>query len=165
MKIRFQQTLVSVRLFHSMRPFKLYLILFTLAVGSLVGRNALAETQTYVLVNNSDIEVLKRFDLTNLFSMRTRVWQNGTPVQVFVLAKRSNVHQQFVMQNLGMMPFQLDRYWQRLVFSGMAKAPKEVRSVSEMIRNVLKTPGAIGYIDDAHYDKIEDKSFVKRIEK
>lgn len=134
-----------------------------IVLGGQISVEVLAQDESYVIANKPDIRELKPFDLTNIFSMRTRVWPDGTQVRVFILSKSSPIHQKFIMENLGMMPFQLHRYWQSLVFSGTGKAPTEVDSIQEMIEQVTKTPGAIGYVDEINYSLLKEKSFVKGI--
>jgi ABC-type phosphate transport system substrate-binding protein len=48
-----------------------------------------------------------------------------------------------------MQPFQLNRLWNRLVFSGVGVAPTELVSQHEMVAKVRNTVGAIGYVDEA----------------
>ncbi len=45
-----------------------------------------------------------------------------------------------------MFPYQLDRAWQKLTFSGIGTPPAEVSSAAEMLKLLQSTPGAIGYL-------------------
>ncbi len=103
------------------------------------------------------LEVLTHPDVTDpainrqmlraVFSMRLRQWPDGTPITVYVLKPSSEVHIAFCKEVLGILPHQLQRSWDRLVFSGTGQAPIEVESLAEMQRRVLATPGAIGYLE------------------
>jgi hypothetical protein len=103
-----------------------------------------AQVFTHPDVSGADIN---RQMLRAIFSMRLRQWPNGEPITVYVLEPSSPVHVAFCKEVLGILPHQLQRSWDRLVFSGMGQAPIEVESLDEMRRRVLATPGAIGYLE------------------
>lgn len=89
--------------------------------------------------------------------MQKRVWSDNTPIKVFTLPNDSESYKEFVNEYLRMQPYQLDRLWNRLVFSGTGSKPEEVSNAEEMIEKVKETPGAIGYIDSSYVERI-DKS-------
>ncbi|WP_226960808.1 hypothetical protein [Thalassotalea sp. LPB0316] len=80
--------------------------------------------------------------------MRQTTWPNGQTIVVFTLPSSHPVHQEFTKTELKIFPYQLDKMWIKLTFSGLAKPPIKVNSVEELIEAVRKTPGSIGYIDD-----------------
>ncbi|MCO6412443.1 MAG: hypothetical protein J5I92_06835 [Thiogranum sp.] len=88
-----------------------------------------------------------RQTLRAIFSMRLRQWPDGTPVTVFVLPTTHPVHVDFCKEVLGVFPHQLQRAWDRLVYSGTGQAPVEVDSLEEMRQRVQETPGAVGYVN------------------
>lgn len=90
--------------------------------------------------------------LRAMFGMRLRNWSDGTPITVFILQAGSPDHIGFTKNVLKMFPHQLQRSWDRLVFSGTGQAPTVVRSLSEMKAKVASTPGAVGYIDRDNLD-------------
>jgi ABC-type phosphate transport system substrate-binding protein len=104
-----------------------------------------------VLIAHPDINKseLARDELVRIYAMKKRTWENGTPVKVFILSRSSQVHRDFITGTLKMQPFQLNRLWNRLVFSGIGVAPTELVSQQEMVAKVRNTVGAIGYIDEA----------------
>lgn len=91
-----------------------------------------------------------RLQVTRLFSIRQTVWQNEQPVVVFVLPNDSPLHRQFSINVLGVFPYQLDRIWNKLAFSGLGEKPIQVNSEQEMIKRVGTTPGAIGYVSSVN---------------
>lgn len=101
-------------------------------------------------INNTTID---HNTLRAMVSMRLRVWNNGTPVRVFVLGDQNQLHQRFCKRTLGLLPHRLRRSWDRLVYAGIGQAPTEVSSQEEMRRLVSVTPGAIGYLEQ---DMIDD---------
>ena len=62
------------------------------------------------------------------------------------------IHQIFCLKVLNVLPYQLRKRWDRLIFSGRAGALVTVNSVTEMKQRVAATPGAIGYIAKEHLD-------------
>ena len=93
-------------------------------------------------------EVLTKSKLRRIFIMRQTKWADGTPIRVFVLEQRSELHQSFCKSSLGLFPYQLERQWNKLVYSGLGEAPTVVRDREAMLKRVASTPGSIGYIDD-----------------
>lgn len=82
-----------------------------------------------------------------IFSRRMPMWPDGQRTRVFVYSPDSELHKQFVITRLDLLPYQLSRTWTRLQYSGYAVKPEVVQSQKEMIDRVAYTPGSIGYID------------------
>lgn len=89
---------------------------------------------------------ITHMELQAIFTMRMRVWQDGLPIRVFVLGDSTPEQAEFAKKLLDIFPYQLRRYWDRLVFSGTGQAPIELTSSGEMYSRVASTPGAIGYL-------------------
>jgi len=84
--------------------------------------------------------------LRRIYSMRQVKWSNNQPIVVFVLPSQSALHQSFCKDTLKLFPYQLDRVWDKLTFSGLGVAPTEVSNVEALVRAVKNTPGSIGYV-------------------
>ncbi|BFM18231.1 hypothetical protein R50073_44140 [Maricurvus nonylphenolicus] len=82
----------------------------------------------------------------SIFSMRLRAWPDGSPITVFVMEDSNPNHKLFVRSILALLPHQLRRQWDRLVYTGIGQAPIEVKDEHEMIQRLVSTPGSIGYI-------------------
>lgn len=80
-----------------------------------------------------------------IFSMKQNSWPNGQPIRVYVLDKDNSLHKSFCTSVLGLFPYQLERIWNRLVFSGVAEFPNVVSTEAEMVYKLTTEPGAIGY--------------------
>lgn len=103
----------------------------------------------YIISNKTaDTTSLSVVQLRRIYSMRQAHWQNGLPIVVFVLASKNPLHQQFCREELRLFPYQLDRIWHKLTFSGYGLAPIEVTNESELIDAVRTTKGAIGYVEN-----------------
>jgi ABC-type phosphate transport system substrate-binding protein len=124
--------------------------IFILVIFSYLMEGSFAQE---VVVNPSVSETkLSRSALRAIFSMRLRTWPDGSLIRVFVLENRSSLHAQFSKKILNIFPYQLQRTWDRLVYSGTGQAPIEVKSIEEMHDKVASTPGAIGYLPDKSID-------------
>lgn len=95
--------------------------------------------------------------LIRIYAMQKRVWSDKTAIKVFTLPKNNEIHKEFVNKYLLMQPYQLDRLWHRLVFSGTGSIPEELSSIEEMIEIIGTTPGAIGYVDDSLAQQINPR--------
>jgi len=91
--------------------------------------------------------------------MRQVKWANGVPITIFVLSSTHTTHQKFCKETLHLFPYQLDRIWNKLTFSGMGIAPTVVKTEEELIKAVKSTTGAIGYIENI--DEVSDVNLLK----
>lgn len=105
-------------------------------------------------------DIIARRTLRAIFGMRMRNWSDGESITVFVLDDRDPSHMHFCESNLGMLPYNLRRHWDRLIFSGTGRAPIRVSTAEEMISLVRSTPGAIGYVRE---DMADDSVAVLQI--
>lgn len=107
------------------------------------------------LVSNPPPEILQLTvnEARSIFSMRVTNWPDGTPITVYVMPVKSTPHRDFVRTTLKLLPHQLKRKWDRLVYTGTGMAPIEVKDASEMRERVLNTPGSVGYLNSDLGDK------------
>jgi len=75
-------------------------------------------------------------------------WSNGKLIKLYKLPSKHKIHHSFVKNILGIYPYQYNRRWQKLVFSGFAVKPYEVSTEQELLKAVANTPNAIGYIEN-----------------
>lgn len=111
------------------------------------GNKAHAEPINIIVHPNQSSVKLSSQGLWAIYGMKNRSWPDGSRIKVFSLPSKHPLHRHFAIQALKTYPYQLDRVWQRLTFSGTGKAPTLVASEQEMIDAVSSTPGAIGYIN------------------
>ncbi|WP_157470895.1 hypothetical protein [Colwellia sp. PAMC 20917] len=97
--------------------------------------------------------------LRRIYSMRQTKWANGLPITIFVLSSTNPTHQKFCKDTLRLFPYQLDRIWDKLTFSGMGISPTVVLSEEELIEAVKSTTGAIGYIENI--SEVSDVNLLK----
>jgi ABC-type phosphate transport system substrate-binding protein len=97
---------------------------------------------------------LTKSQLRRIYTMRQLRWSDNSTISVFVLPSQHNIHKRFAKERLQIFPYQLNRIWHKLTYSGLGVAPTIVASQEKLIQAVNKTPGAIGYISDRVVTKI-----------
>lgn len=123
------------------------LILAICILFSITHTHASATVQ--VIINSSmKLDSLTTTQLRRIYSMRQSVWPNGQPITVYALPRSHPTHQVFSKKTLKIFPYQLDRVWNKLVFSGTGKKPIIVDTQAQLLEAVSSTEGAIGYIDN-----------------
>lgn len=102
----------------------------------------------HVITHHSvKIESLSSSQLRRIYSMRQIRWPNNEAIVVYVLPSQHPVHKIFSKDMLHIFPYQLDRIWNKLTFSGLGVAPRIVKSQAELIYAVSTTRGSIGYVE------------------
>ncbi len=110
-----------------------------------VGVNSVAWSNE-IIVHPTVETTLSRNTLRSIYSMRLQTWEDGSGITVFVLDPAGEAHRSFCLDILNIFPYQLQRVWDVLVFSGSGHSPVIVGSEQEMLERVNQTPGSIGYI-------------------
>ncbi|NRB25958.1 hypothetical protein [Shewanella sp.] len=104
-------------------------------------------TAAQVIVNDSAIDFpLPAPELRLIFSMQKVYWPDGQKIQVFILSPGSEIHKEFCFKQLDMMPYMLQRRWDRLVYAGTGERPIILKNEAEMQAQISRTPGSIGYV-------------------
>ena len=132
---------------------KLTGVLLILGLSSLLYVAEL-KAQSVITHRSNHISKISESTLRAIFGMRMLEWPDGTPITVFVLNQNNRQHTEFCKNVLHVFPYQLQRNWNRLIFSGSGQAPIFLSSTQEMLEHVRNTPGAIGYLPE---DKVNDK--------
>lgn len=91
--------------------------------------------------------ILTTSQLRRIYTMRQIQWADGHRITVYVLPRQHALHLRFSKERLQMFPYQLDRIWNKLTYSGLGVAPITVNTPKALLDAVRKTPGAIGYVD------------------
>jgi hypothetical protein len=106
----------------------------------------LAPTVRVIAHPSVRVDALSQAQLRSIYLMRQVVWPDGVAIRVFTLAPRSAVNLQFCRDHLQLFPYQLERVWQKLTYSGTGTPPTELQDQQAMLQAIAATPGAIGYI-------------------
>lgn len=106
-----------------------------------------AVSEPKILVNsNVRLETLDSAYLNQIFAAQVRKWPSGQAIQVFTLPSSNNLHREFAIERLRIQPHQLDRIWNRMLFTGTGKPPTVVNSEDDMLKMIQSNAGAIGYV-------------------
>ncbi|WP_166424496.1 hypothetical protein [Paraglaciecola sp. 20A4] len=105
------------------------------------------QPELQVIANSSvNVTTLSESRVRWIFSMRQTTWEDGSAIKVYVLNKQDPAHQFFCKNVLSLFPYQLERTWNKLAYSGLGEKPILVNDSQEMIEMISQQPGAIGYI-------------------
>jgi ABC-type phosphate transport system substrate-binding protein len=88
-------------------------------------------------------------ELRRIFAARQQVWTYGGKITVVMQDHNSDAHSRFCRQYLNLFPYQIERLWNQLVYSGQAEAPIITGGDAITLDIVSRTPGAIAYVDGA----------------
>ena len=126
------------------------LLAFVLFAGSFVGPEVSADpqlTEFVVIVhpNNPSTAVSQDF-VAQVFFKRTTRWGHGEAIQPVDLPLQSAVRRAFSSTVLRRSAPAVRGYWLQRIFSGRDVPPIELRSDPDVVRYVLGSPGAIGYV-------------------
>ncbi|PKG86381.1 hypothetical protein CXF85_01375 [Colwellia sp. 75C3] len=102
-----------------------------------------------IIVNESvNLSKISYQQIKSIYLGQQSHWPNGHLIKLYKLPSKHKTHQLFVKQTLGLYPYQFNRRWQKLFFSGFAAKPIEVFTENDIAKAVANTPGAIGYIEN-----------------
>ncbi len=90
-------------------------------------------------------QVFTKLELRRVFSRKQSLWEDGQPIVVFALPSKHELHQRFSKEVLKIFPYQLDRIWNKLTYSGIGTGPIVVDTHQQLVDAVRSTPGSIGY--------------------
>jgi len=102
------------------------------------------------IITNPSVKLqsLTTAQLRRIYSMRQTQWPDHQAIVVFVLPSKHQLHRNFSKKVLHMFPYQLDRIWNKLTYSGVGRAPIVVNNPAALVQAVSHTKGAIGYAED-----------------
>lgn len=137
-----------------MRRFKAHLFAACMVFAISQPAYTINDSGLYLITDktNGDNAIINRLNVQSIYGLNTKRWPNGSDLTVFVLPDNSVLHERFCIEILMMLPYQLRRNWERLIYSGRAGLLITVDSLEEMKKRVSATPGSIGYITQEHLD-------------
>lgn len=122
-------------------PLKIGLLVAVLAAGSL---RALALDGAVVIANpNIVANSLSAEELKNIYTDRTKYWDDGQAIIIIVLPDQTDAALQQVS---GMDGSQFKTFWQRLAFSGRGSEPEKADNAAALVAFVASTKGAIAIV-------------------
>ena len=136
-----------------MKPIQLLLFFLILP---LLPATLYAKQDEVVVITHSSMPSLSKRELQLIYTGKLKTWDNGTPVRAYTFAPNTPAFRQFSLQKLKLQPHQIERQWNRMIFTGTGRAPLKVSSTEEMKQKVINTPGAIGYLPVSAYIAQQD---------
>lgn len=134
------------------RPHVVVLLAFVGLVG-LVGRSASVAADGHgggsfrLIVNPANpVGGVDRTFVAEAFLKKTTRWPNDELIRPVDLEPDSPVRRRFSDEVLKRSVSAVKSYWQQMVFSGRGLPPPELDNEDQIVRFVLKNPGAIGYV-------------------
>ncbi len=100
-----------------------------------------------VIVNPQNLvaSVDRKF-LAEAFFKKTTRWPNDELIRPVDLEPDASIRRRFSDEVLKKSVAAVKSYWQQMVFSGRGLPPPELDNEDQVVRFVLKNPGAIGYV-------------------
>ena len=110
---------------------------------------AVAEELPFRVVVHASNPVVSmtRAELSAIYMKRTRSWRDGTEILPINQPAASRLRERFSRAVHGKSVAYVTRYWQRLIFSGRAVPPREVRTDAAVLEFVRRNVEAVGYVD------------------
>lgn len=130
----------------SQSRFLLRCVLALLLLGGSVSPWAASEPAIAVIVAPGQGHLtLSKDEVALIFKRKRRFWDNGQRIQPVNLSASHALRRAFSQQVFGLNPEEMDEYWRDQYFHGELP-PYVLGSEEAVIRFVLATPGAIGYV-------------------
>ena len=132
-----------------MRGRRAFLLAFvsSAAVAARLGE-AIAAPPPYVIVvhpSNPATSLPRKF-LAEAFLKKTTRWDHGEVIRPADQVADSPVRRKFSEEVIKRSVAAVRSYWQQLIFAGRDVPPPELPSDEDVIKFVLKYPGAVGYV-------------------
>ncbi len=120
------------------------------------------QAQTVIIVNESvSAKSLSVKELMDVYTLNKSHWDDGSRISVFDL-KAGKVKEAF-LSHVGMSEDELKRIWLRKQFTGKARPPKAFTTEQEVMEQVARTPGAIGYVRARFYKNKRNVRIIARV--
>ena len=118
-----------------------------------IAANVALASDLVVIVNPlSGVRSMTRDEVANVFMARYRQLPSGTMARPLDLGSDSVQRHEFYARLVGKQLPDINAYWARLLFSGRAIPPLQVRDSDAAIKTVAENKGAIAYVDKRAVD-------------
>ncbi|THB65800.1 MAG: hypothetical protein D6B27_07905 [Gammaproteobacteria bacterium] len=114
----------------------------------LVPLSVCAETEgrlLFIVNAKVDVKEISMRTLKYIFMGRKRYFLSGSPAKVAMFDKGSFQQTIFCRNFLGVIPHEINRRWDRIVYSGVGSGYKVVSDKEEMLQYIKDNDNAIGY--------------------
>ncbi len=122
-------------------------LLIAICLFAMTASDLLAEDMVVVVNQKNGINKLSREEVIDIFLGRNRQLSTGLTALPLDLPGVSLEREAFYSRLTGKSMSEINAYWARLIFSGRASPPAQVRSLEESMQMVIDNRSAIGYLE------------------
>ncbi len=116
-----------------------------------------AQADEYAIIVNADSQITADDnELRNIYLKKQTKWSSGVEAIPFGRATHSPEQNAFLINVLGMNQAELDSYWASAKSKSGLTGPREVQSVSILLRQVRRKEGAFGVISSSDASDIPE---------
>lgn len=108
--------------------------------------NNSATHQQVVFISHPQVTSITISDVKRLYSLSRKLLPNGDRAALCVLPLKNKESVDAFRFLLGLYPYQLQRKWDRAVFSGKGAQPDVFEDSAALVEHVKNNKGAIGYV-------------------
>ena len=111
---------------------------------------AVSHAETYAVKNPVPKQTLTitRQEVSWIYGMKTRFWEDGTKITVYYLDRNSPIHKSFVTKVLGIPVEKFDTLLATYLNSGNAGSFRMAKSEQSVMSSVGLIDGSVGYVDE-----------------
>jgi ABC-type phosphate transport system substrate-binding protein len=131
--------------------FSLLVFVLVFVYGAAVGTRVASGAEGFRVIVNLDnpMSSMDRRFLADVYLKKATRWPSDEAIRPVDLGPGSPARRTFSDEVLKRSVAAVKSYWQQKVFSGQGVPPPELDSDSEVVRFVLKNPGAVGYVSSS----------------
>lgn len=132
----------------------LFIMLFImLTLTGFITKICVAEDIKLIANNSKNETSISKMDLYKILKGAKLYWENELPVKFAYIYNKNKefieIESNFMKKHAKMNIFQMERYWNRLKFSGYTSAPYIFDTPEKVMDFVANNEGAIGIVPDS----------------
>jgi len=135
------------------KKYNCLIIIFVFVLFTVFFKQAHAYRIDIIVNKTNSIDEISFKDLSKIFMMKRRYWENGTKIYP-IMQEAGSPEKEIVLKKIYKMNDKLlKKYWITEMFKGeITSFPKSLSSNESVKRFVSQAPNAIGYIDSGFSD-------------
>ncbi len=120
---------------------------------------AITSADDLIIIANQNVpdDTLKSKELRQIYYGKRTRWSNGSPL-IPVSRRRGPTQDTFVSDVLRKSFGQYESFWRQALFTGEGIPPRSFESEADLIKYIIETPGALGFVES-----ISDSINVKKL--
>ena len=112
----------------------------------------LGEPVAVVVPAGSAHRIDSALQLAQVYRKKVQRWPDGQRIDAINLPAQDPLRRSFSQVVLGVLPEQLDAFWNEMYFQGVLP-PKVLNSPEAVLRYIAATPAAVGYVPSCRVDR------------